>query len=61
MRNSQDRNRVSNEPYEIEYIHRQFPGKSHEEVERAIQSAKAEMGGSEDRTRLMEILKRTLK
>lgn len=61
MNNSQDRNRVSNEPYEIEYIHRQFPGKSHAEVEQAIQRAKSEMGGSESRERLMEILNRTLK
>ena len=61
MRNSQDRNRVSGEAHEIEYIHRQFPNRSHEEVERAINEAKAQMGGSEDRTRLMEILNRTLK
>jgi len=61
MRNSQERNRVSDEPHEIEYIHRQFPNRSHEEVERAIRDAKAQMGGSEDRTRLMEILNRTLK
>jgi len=61
MRNSRDRNRVSNEPYEIEYIHRQFPNRSHEEVERAIRQAKSQMGGSEDRNRLMEILNRALK
>ena len=61
MKNSQDQNRVSSEAHEIEYIHRKFPNRSHEEVERAIRAAKAEMGGSEDRTRLMEILNRTLK
>lgn len=61
MRNSQDRNRVSNEPYEIEYIHRHFPNHSHQEVERAIRQAKSQMGGSEDRQKLMEILKQTLK
>ena len=61
MNNSRDRNLVSGEPHEIEYIHRQFPNRSHQEVERAIEAAKAEMGGSEDRARLMEILKRTLK
>ena len=61
MKNSQDQNRVSNEPHEVEYIHRQFPGKTHEEVKSAIRAAKAEMGGSGDRTRLMEILNRTLK
>ena len=61
MRNSRDRNRVSNESYEIEYIHRQFPNRSHEEVERAIREAKSQMSGSEDRTRMMEILKRSLK
>lgn len=61
MRNSRDRNRVSDEPYEIEYIHRQFPNHSHEEVDRAIREAKSQMGGSEDRTRLMELLNRKLK
>ena len=61
MRNSQDRNRVSNEPYEIEYIHRHFPNRSHQEVEKAIRQAKSQMGGSEDREKLMQILNQTLK
>ena len=61
MRNNRDRNLVSDEPYEIEYIHGQFPGKSHGDVERAIREAKAELGGSEDRRRIMEILRQKLK
>lgn len=60
MRSSRDRNRVSDEPYEIEYIHRKFPNHSHQEVEAAIRQAKSEMGGSESREKLMEILNRRL-
>lgn len=61
MRNSRDRRLVSEQPYEVEYIHRQFPGHSHAEVERAIREAKSEMGGSEDRGRIMESLRRKLR
>jgi hypothetical protein len=56
-----DRGLVSDEPYEIEYIHRQFPNHSHQEVHRAIQAAKSELKGSEDRTRIMQILRQKLK
>ena len=61
MRNSRDRNLVSNESYEIEYIHQQFPGRSHSEVERALREAKSELGGSESRDRVIELLRRKLK
>jgi hypothetical protein len=58
---TRDRGLVSDEPHEIEYIHRQFPSHSHEEVHRAIQAAKAELKGSEDRERTMQILRQKLK
>ena len=61
MRNNQDKKLVSDEPYEIEYIHRQFPNKSHAEVERAIKEAKSQLGGSESREKIMEALRRKLK
>lgn len=61
MSNNRDRNLVSNEPYEIEYIHQQFPNHSHQEVQKAIQEAKGQLGGSEDRDRIMEILRQKLK
>jgi hypothetical protein len=61
MNNNRDRNLVSSEPYEIEYIHQQFPGKSHQEVLKAVKEAKAQLGGSEDRDRIMEILRQKLK
>jgi Protein of unknown function (DUF3606) len=39
-RGQQDRLRVdANDPSEVEYLHRQFPEKSHEEIKKAIQSA----------------------
>jgi hypothetical protein len=61
MRNSRDRDRVSEEAYEVEYIHQQFPGHSHDKVHKAIQAAKASMNGSEDRKRIMEYLRQHLK
>ena len=57
---NRDRGFISEEPYEIEYIHRQFPNHSHEEVHRAIQAAKAELKGSENRERTMQILRQEL-
>ena len=61
MRSNRDRNLLSGEAHEIEYIHRQFPGRSHQEVERAIREAKAQLGGTENRGRIMEILRQKLK
>jgi uncharacterized protein YqeY len=55
-----DRRLVSAEPHEIEYIHKQFPQKSHDEVVRAVTDAKKELGGSESREKIMEIAKRKL-
>ena len=60
MSNNRDRNLVSGESHEIEYIHQQFPNKSHQEVENALREAKAQLGGSEDRNRVMEILRQKL-
>jgi hypothetical protein len=57
---SRDRGLVSSEPYEIEYIHKRFPNHSHDEVTRAIQAAKAQLKGSEDRDRIMQILRQKL-
>jgi hypothetical protein len=54
---ARDRRLVSNEPHEIEYIHRQyFPGKTHQEVATAIAEAKKELNGSNDREEIMKIL-----
>ena len=57
---SRDRKVVSNEPYEIEYIHSQFPKRSHAEVEKAIKDVKADLGGSEDREKIMTALRKKL-
>jgi hypothetical protein len=51
---------VSDEPYEIEYIHGKFPNRSHEEVHNAIKAAKAELHGSEDRDKIMNLLRQKL-
>jgi len=51
---------VSEQPYEIEYIHQQFPNHSHDEVHRAIESAKAQLHGSEDRGKIMELVRKSL-
>ena len=57
---SLDRNLVSNEPYEIEYIHSQFPNRSHAEVEKAVGDVKKELGGSESRDKIMTALRKKL-
>jgi hypothetical protein len=58
---SRDRGLISEEPYEIEYIHRQFPNHSHEEVHQALKAAKAQLKGSENRDRIMQIMREKLK
>jgi len=55
-----DRGLVSSEPYEIEHIHRQFPNRSHQEIVRAIAEAKRELGGSESRDKIMQLLRQKL-
>jgi hypothetical protein len=59
-KHTRDRGLVSNEPWEIEYIHKNFPGRSHQEVEAALQSAKQELGGSEEREKIMELMRKIL-
>jgi hypothetical protein len=59
-RSRRDRNLISGEPYEIEYIHRQFPSHSHAEVAKAVAEAKRRLGGSENRERIMEHLRSML-
>jgi hypothetical protein len=60
-RNRRDPGLVSDEPYEIEYIHQQFPNHSHAEVHQAVQAAKAQLNGSESRAKIMRILRQKLK
>jgi uncharacterized protein YqeY len=57
---ARDRRLVSNEPHEIEYIHRQyFPNKTHQDVATAIAQAKEELG-SNDREQIMKLLRQKL-
>jgi hypothetical protein len=58
---STDRKLVSNEPYEVEYIHKQFPKHTHEQVVKALDECKAELGGSESRDKIMACLRGKLK
>lgn len=58
---SRDRNLVSNEPYEVEYIHKQFPKFSHDQVVKALEECKKQLKGSESREKIMECLKGKLK
>jgi len=54
---ARDRRLVSNEPHEIEYIHRQyFPGKTRQDVAAAIAEAKKELNGGNDREEIMKLL-----
>jgi hypothetical protein len=58
---STDRRLVSNEAYEVEYIHKQFPKNSHQEVQKAIDQCKAALKGSEAREKIMACLRGKLK
>jgi hypothetical protein len=49
---------ISSEPWEIEYVHKQFPTHSHSEIQKAILEVKHELGGSEDRSKIMAALRR---
>jgi hypothetical protein len=56
-----DRGLVSDEPYEVEYIHKQFPKHSHEAVVKALEECKRKLKGSESREKVMECLRGKLK
>jgi hypothetical protein len=56
-----DRGLVSDEPYEVGYIHKQFPKHSHEAVVKALEECKRQLKGSESREKIMECLKGKLK
>ena len=55
-----DRALVSDEPWEIETIHKHFPKRSHQEIKSAVEAAKKQLKGSESREKIMEILKQKL-
>jgi hypothetical protein len=57
---SRDNCLASNGLWQIEYIHRQFPGKSHDEVVSALESAKRELNGSEDRHKIAKLMRQML-
>ena len=56
-----DRSLVSEEPWEVETIHKHFPKRTHQEVKAALNAAKKQLKGSESREKIMEILKKNLK
>src|SRR3954469_5357153 len=56
-----DRKLVSDEPYEVEYIHKQFPKHSHEQVVNALNECKKQLQGSESREKIMECLRGKLR
>ena len=58
---SRDRNLVSDEPWEVETIHRHFPNHTHQQVKTALEAVKKELGGSESRDKIMEKMRARLK
>ena len=56
------RNQVAllDNPSEFEYIRRQFPNRSHEEVHQAIKEARTELKEPEDHERIIRILTQKL-
>ena len=57
---SRDRNLVSDQPWEMKTIHKDFPEHSHEQVKTAIEQCKQNLSGSEDRGKIMDCLKSKL-
>ena len=55
-----DRSLVSEEPWEVETVHKHFPKRSHQEVKTALEAAKKQLKGSESREKIMQILKKNL-
>jgi hypothetical protein len=49
-----DRALVSEEPWEVETIHKHFPKRTHQEVKTALEAAKKQLSGSESREKIME-------
>jgi hypothetical protein len=64
QRSSANRNRdralVSDESYEVEYLHRKFPDVTHRQLVAALGECKSEMNGSEDRRKIMSCLRKKL-
>jgi hypothetical protein len=57
---ARDRHLVSDEPWEVEQIHRHFPKHTHDEVLEAINECKQELGGSPNRDKILECMQTRL-
>jgi hypothetical protein len=57
-KNSRKRQRVSAEPWEVEYVHQQLPTHSSEEIERLIGKCKQEEPGLTDRKKVLKCVRR---
>ena len=57
---TRDRALVSDESYEVEYIHRKFPNSTHRQVVAAIGACKKDLNGSEDRRKIMACVRKKL-
>ena len=51
---------VSDQPWEIEFIHRHFPKHTHDEVVEALEDCRRELAGSEDRQKILNCLESRL-
>lgn len=58
--NKRDPDLVSSEPWEVEYIHKQFPNRSHAEVVQALKECKEGLPGTEQREKIMECVRQKL-
>ena len=60
IRGGQDRDRVSDQPWEVETIHEHFPAKTHQQVKDALAACKQETG-SVQRDKIMACMKKKLR
>jgi hypothetical protein len=59
-RKDADSARTSAEPWEIEFVHQQFPTYPEEEITRALAECKKELLGAKDRNKISKCVRRKL-
>jgi hypothetical protein len=58
METQKSNGKTSGEPWEIEFVHRQFPTHSENEIIRVVDECKKELQGSTNRDEIMKCVER---
>lgn len=60
MKKTRERGRASAEPWEVERLHREFPVKSQQELEEAVENCKTEAPEPKNKEKLTRCVQRKL-